>query len=944
MSDIVLSASVRQNLLALQSTTQLLATTQNDLATGNKVNSALDNPTSYFTAQNLNTRASDISNLLDSVSNGVQVLQAANTGITSLQSLLSSAKSIANQALEATSGYDTKSQVVSTAITGATADNLLGTVSYTGLSVTGSAIQNNTTGAAYNNTVSGAEVYNNSIPGTYQASAETVTDAASITGTTNLSGPLSTSGFAAGQSFSVTVGGVSKTFDVYDSGAGGTAPTNGDVGVDLNGTTGTGADLATAIQGAFGTSISATINGGNNLQITSTNLSDSITINSGTTGAGTLGFTGASVTAAPTVTATPIATATDLNGTSGTGLAGLAAGNSFTVNGKTISFVSTGTSTVNAVTGGTIGLDQTVGDVVNAINTVAGGTVASINGSGQLVINANNAPAGVASINLSNSSGSPLAALGISGSSISVANTGGATSSTDITATTLLSSTGSATSNGLGTAITAGSSLTVNGATINFAASGTGGTDFNSATNTYTVDLDSATVGDVLNTIDKITGTYGTSNASSVSGGKIQLSTGAAALTIAGTGNALSSLGLTANTYQPNNGAPALMSGATKLSQAAGPTSNGLTSPITDGQTLTVDGKTITFSSTAATSTDANGGTINLGTGSVQDVLDAIDKVTGTFGTANASTVNSSGEIVLNTGTTSDLSLGGSALSALGLSPATTARQANSSLDGLTLKIGATDGGTATNITFGTGAGQVSSLDELNTALAANNLEASLDSTTGALTITTTNDHAAATLGAISGTATTYAGSPLFNATVAAPVADTDAQNTRANLVTQFNNVMDQIKTTAQDASYNGVNLLNGDQLKLVFNETGTSTLNIQGVTDNPSGLGLSYLTSGSDFLDNSQTNQILDVINTASSTLQSQASELGSNLSIVQIRQDFSQNMINVLQTGASNLTLADPNTLAADSQALSTRQSIAVSALALANSSQQSVLRLLQ
>jgi len=67
--------------------------------------------------------------------------------------------------------------------------------------------------------------------------------------------------------------------------------------------------------------------------------------------------------------------------------------------------------------------------------------------------------------------------------------------------------------------------------------------------------------------------------------------------------------------------------------------------------------------------------------------------------------------------------------------------------------------------------------------------------------------------------------------------------------------------------------------------------------------------------------------------TLRSEASSLGSNLSIVQIRQDFSKNLINVLQTGSSNLTLADTNEEAANSQALSTRQSIAVSALALSN-----------
>src|SRR6516225_5299473 len=126
MSGIVLSASVRQNLLSLQSTASLLATTQNDLATGNKVNSALDNPTNYFTAQGLDNRASDIGNLLDSIGNGVQVLQAANTGLTSLQQLVDSAKSIANQVLQTTTGYDTKSNVTSTALTNATSTNLLG--------------------------------------------------------------------------------------------------------------------------------------------------------------------------------------------------------------------------------------------------------------------------------------------------------------------------------------------------------------------------------------------------------------------------------------------------------------------------------------------------------------------------------------------------------------------------------------------------------------------------------------------------------------------------------------------------------------------------------------------------------------------------------------------------------------------------------------------------
>jgi hypothetical protein len=532
MSGIVLSASVRQNLLSLQSTAALLATTQNDLATGNKVNSALDNPTEYFTAQSLNARASDISNLLDGIGNGVQVLQAANTGITSLQSLISNAQSIANQVLQTSVGYSTKSNVTSATITGATATNLLG---------------NGT-----NNTVTGTAVDNN------------LTTPAAITAATAL--------------------------------------------------------------------------------VSATN-SDSLA-------------------------ATP------------------ANGSSFTVDGKSITF-STGQTNVTS------------------------------DGSGNVTI-------------------------------------------------------------GVG----AGSTATV------------------------------------------------------------------------------------------------------------------------------------------------------------QTVLTAIDGITGA---GTASTV-SAGKLVLSTGTTQNLVIaagGTSALTYFGLSAGTTDTTAPA-LSGETLTIGATGGGTATNITFGTGNGEISTLNELNTALAANNLQASI-STTGQINIITSNNAASSTIGTIGGTAA--ASSQAFNGlTAAAPVADPDSQATRASLVSQYNNVLQQINTTAQDSSFNGVNLLNGDTLALTFDETGKSTLSITGVTFNDAGLGLSTLTAGTDFLDNNSANKALGALNTASSTLSSEASALGSNLSIVEIRQDFSKSLINVLQTGASNLTLADSNEEAANSQALSTRQSIAVSALALANQSQQSVLQLLR
>src|SRR6202048_4553542 len=118
MASIILSASVRQNLLSLQSTADLLATTQNRLSSGKKVNTALDNPTNYFTAAGLDNRASDINNLLDAIGNGVQVLQAANTGLTSLQKLVDTAKSIANQVLQAPTGYTVRASATTAAPTG----------------------------------------------------------------------------------------------------------------------------------------------------------------------------------------------------------------------------------------------------------------------------------------------------------------------------------------------------------------------------------------------------------------------------------------------------------------------------------------------------------------------------------------------------------------------------------------------------------------------------------------------------------------------------------------------------------------------------------------------------------------------------------------------------------------------------------------------------------
>jgi flagellin len=272
--------------------------------------------------------------------------------------------------------------------------------------------------------------------------------------------------------------------------------------------------------------------------------------------------------------------------------------------------------------------------------------------------------------------------------------------------------------------------------------------------------------------------------------------------------------------------------------------------------------------------------------------------------------------------------------------------------------------GTAVTITVGTSpsafnpvtkTAQVQSLDQFNTALAVAVVNLSTVITgSDSLTFTSTNDGAGQVItGTAAPTAPTAldainisanaAGGGAGGAVVAA-VPDPVSQTARATLVSQYNQIIQQITTTAQDASFNGVNLLDGNSLKMIFDETGKSTLTIAGVTFNPAGLGLAPLSAGTDFTDNVLTSKVLTSLNTASITLRSQASAFGANLSIVQIRQDFSKKLINVLQTGSSNLTLADSNEEAANSQALSTRQSIAVSALSLANTSQQSVLQLLR
>jgi flagellin-like hook-associated protein FlgL len=165
---------------------------------------------------------------------------------------------------------------------------------------------------------------------------------------------------------------------------------------------------------------------------------------------------------------------------------------------------------------------------------------------------------------------------------------------------------------------------------------------------------------------------------------------------------------------------------------------------------------------------------------------------------------------------------------------------------------------------------------------------------------------------------------------------------TRTSLATQFDTIRSQIDQLAADSGYNGVNLLNGDSLKVVFNEKGTSTQSISGVKFDATGLGIAASTHS--FQVDGDVTAALTNLTAALATLRSQAANFGSSLSVVQTRQDFTKAMVNTLQTGADNLVLADSNQEGANMLALQTRQSLSTTALSLANQASQAVLRLFQ
>ena len=176
---------------------------------------------------------------------------------------------------------------------------------------------------------------------------------------------------------------------------------------------------------------------------------------------------------------------------------------------------------------------------------------------------------------------------------------------------------------------------------------------------------------------------------------------------------------------------------------------------------------------------------------------------------------------------------------------------------------------------------------------------------------------------------------------IAQSALSTSDTTTRSTLGAQYSTIQSQIDNISSDSGYRGLNLLSStNTLTVNFNEDASSSLDVVGFLANSTGLSLGGVTS------NWQTNANITTdtakMDTAISTLRTNTQTLAANLNVITIRQNFTDSMINTLQTGADNLTLADMNQEGANMLMLQTRQSLGTTSLSMSSQAAQAVLRL--
>jgi flagellin len=172
---------------------------------------------------------------------------------------------------------------------------------------------------------------------------------------------------------------------------------------------------------------------------------------------------------------------------------------------------------------------------------------------------------------------------------------------------------------------------------------------------------------------------------------------------------------------------------------------------------------------------------------------------------------------------------------------------------------------------------------------------------------------------------------------------------TRSSVASGFRELLTQVTNLARDAGYNGTNLLNGDSLRVGFNEDDTTAITTRGVRYEATGLGFildSSVTFQGDALYSFQSEGEIKAgmakIKAAKALVEAQQRFFANNFNILQNRLDFSKNVTRNLKEGSDLLTLADANEEGASLASLQTRQQLSVTALSLANQSDQAILRL--
>jgi flagellin-like hook-associated protein FlgL len=176
---------------------------------------------------------------------------------------------------------------------------------------------------------------------------------------------------------------------------------------------------------------------------------------------------------------------------------------------------------------------------------------------------------------------------------------------------------------------------------------------------------------------------------------------------------------------------------------------------------------------------------------------------------------------------------------------------------------------------------------------------------------------------------------------VAQSALSTSDKTVQSKLADQYNTIRAQIDNISSDSGYRGLNLLSStNTLTVTFNESASSQLNVVGFLANSTGLSLGA--AGGSWQSTSSITADAASMDTAISTLRTNTQTLAANLNIITTRQDFTDSMINTLQTGADNLTLADMNQEGANMLMLQTRQSLGTTSLSLSSQAAQSVLKL--